>query len=707
LTKQELALFAMDKSPNICYMADMENHQLIYLNEIGKKMHGITDDSYIGKKCYDVIQKKKEVCSFCTNDKLKEGEFYKWDFYNPIIDEYFELLDTMVKTDGRKVRIEIAMNVDQKAKYLKALEHKLTLEKTLLKCAQSLTGHSNIDVALDSLLKVIAEFYDADRVLIFEIKEGENLIGITYERVSEGLEKHMDKLQEIPIEVFADWFTSFIKNGEYGIASIVDEVDKDSALYKVLEPQGIESLLVAPLVISKKTIGFIGLDNPRRKFNDSSLLRSMALFAANDLDKKRLLIDLENLSYKDVFTGLFNRNKYKKTIEEILLDKITTVGIIFLDINELKQVNDINGHEQGDKLILAVVAKIKSCFSTNVFRIGGDEFVILYLHSSRAEFEKKALELRFTLLNDQKIGVSIGVTWSDYSYDIEKQITCTDELMYEDKRKFYSERRNRRNNFKPISSLKVEKDVSLDKFTLFLHPKISLSTGVIVGAEALVSKKGENRGFVCAETFISIYKFDGVILSLDLIILEKVCIMLKEWKEIGLPLLSVSVSFSCCSILEKEIGKKIANICKKYDIEPKLITIELAENISDISLISLAEIVEEIKSFDFKVALGDFGRGFSNLSILEKIHFDEVKLDNTLIKNIASNNGNKMALFHLCELCNSFRPTKLVAKGIETKEQFEILRDLKSKLDITQGPYFTHPLPVSDFLLYSKNKSNK
>lgn len=422
------------------------------------------------------------------------------------------------------------------------------------------------------------------------------------------------------------------------------------------------------------------------------------------LQKKKFLTDLEHLSYTDALTGLFNRNKYIQTIEKIVCEELDTVGIVYLDINGLKDINDNYGHDIGDKLMLKVANLIKENFDDNVFRIGGDEFVVLFIQSNHKEFETKALNLRTAISNYPEISVSLGIAWCANTDDIFKQITYADELMRIDKEKYYSEQKTNSKNYNPTAIINLQNDIKDDKFVIFLQPQIYFANEKISGAEALVRKKDENGGLIYPDKFISTYELDGVISYLDLLVLEKVCALLKEWKECGYPLIPISVNFSRKTILEHNIAKTASNICKKYGIEPNLITIELTEHISNISVENLNKILITIQSYGFKIALDDFGREYSNLSTLANLPFDEIKIDKTLIDNLTSNPSIKDAIYHTCKMCNSFRNTKMVVEGVETYEQVEILRELNCNLDIAQGYYFSKPLTIEDFLQYYKNQ---
>ena len=437
MKEHDLSHLAMSKLDAICYISDIETDELLYLNEIGRKHLGVEKRDLTGRKCYEVLQGRTEKCSFCTNDQLTAEAFYKWEFYNPVMDLYFELLDTQVEIDGKTCRLEFAFDITDTKKKLTTLKTKLTFEETLLKCAQSLSEHKNMKDAINNLLAIICQFFEGDRSYIFELSEDGQAIDNTYEWNADGIEPQIQNLQNVPKEYVGSWFDRFERQGEFFITSLNTDVEVNSDIYDILEPQGIDSLMAAPLIIDNQTIGFLGVDNPRTNTLDTALIRSVTLFVTSELEKKKMNDELESSIYIDSFTKIYNRNKYIQVIDDIIANKPTTVGIIYLDINELKQANDDYGHEYGDNMILKLVELAKRVFPYDLFRIGGDEFIGLYFEENRTEFEKLSSELQREIDKNTDISVSMGIIWCVDTPDIINQIVKADECMYENKQKYY------------------------------------------------------------------------------------------------------------------------------------------------------------------------------------------------------------------------------------------------------------------------------
>lgn len=183
------------------YVVDMSTYELVYLNQTIKELIGMDegDSSCLGKKCFKVLQGKDKPCEFCTNHLLRVGEFYEWEYYNQLIGDYFFIKDTMFAYQGRMLRLEIADKATKRVEERRSLMNMLETELALIQCVHTLTENNNQQVAIDSLLKIIAEFYDADRAYIFEIHYESGIIVNTYEWCGRGVEPAIDKLQSVPL----------------------------------------------------------------------------------------------------------------------------------------------------------------------------------------------------------------------------------------------------------------------------------------------------------------------------------------------------------------------------------------------------------------------------------------------------------------------------------------------------------------------------
>lgn len=337
------------------------------------------------------------------------------------------------------VFIITAINLAATRKRENRTKKQLTIADTLINCITLLAEEKDINKAIDSLLKILNDYFDGDRAYLFEFDYEKQTTSNSYEYVTEGVTKEIDNLQDVPLEVIDIWIKKFEETGTFYISSLDKDVDKDSETYKYLEMQQIESLIAVPLIENDIIIGFLGIDNPKINYEDLSLLSSATFFILDSIDRRETHEKLQHLSFEDTLTSVYNRNKFNNDIEEYHNKPVDNIGVAFFDLNGLKEVNDTEGHEAGDRLIKNTANAINSVFVGETYRIGGDEFVVITAPVEKNIFKQKVREA-IEKLTTNGISVSYGTSWAQNSQTIEKQLTTADHLMYENKLLHYKEK---------------------------------------------------------------------------------------------------------------------------------------------------------------------------------------------------------------------------------------------------------------------------
>lgn len=206
------------------------------------------------------------------------------------------------------------------------MQRKLDIESTLLECIRILNREENFPQAVDMVLENLGMMHQADRAYIFEysvLKNGGLIANNTYEWCSEGIFPQKEVLQNVPISYMSCWQKMFERREDVVIDNLESIRDSDLDMYSVLKPQGIESLIVVPLVLNDVISGFIGVDNPKANRDDHSLLHSLAYFVTNEQRKRNMQSELKRMSYCDDLTGLHNRNSYISVLQK--LEKIPRI----------------------------------------------------------------------------------------------------------------------------------------------------------------------------------------------------------------------------------------------------------------------------------------------------------------------------------------------------------------------------------------------
>lgn len=317
------------------------------------------------------------------------------------------------------------------------IRQRLEIATMLNSCVGKLNSDTDIDVGINNLLATVNGYFQADRTYVFEIDPDRDVLINTFEYIcGQEVSAQMDNLQEVPVSVIKVWMQNFRQGRSYYMSDLEQERGRPS--YEMLKAQQVWRLLAVPLMKGGAMVGFLGVDNPRAHYDDATLLASIQFFVTNSLDRKKQQAYLEKLSYRDMLTGLYNRNRYIERLEAYKQVQDQQIGAIYIDLNGLKKVNDEQGHRAGDELIVRAAGTIAGIFAEDAYRVGGDEFVVILLDVSREEFARKTEQLR-RQMQENGVDASIGGVWQASTENLENLLRRADENMYREKKRYYSQ----------------------------------------------------------------------------------------------------------------------------------------------------------------------------------------------------------------------------------------------------------------------------
>lgn len=317
------------------------------------------------------------------------------------------------------------------------IRQRLEIATVLNSCVGKLNSDTDIDVGINNLLATVNGYFQADRTYVFEIDPDRDVLINTFEYIcGQEVSAQMDNLQEVPVSVIKVWMQNFRQGRSYYMSDLEQERGQPS--YEMLKAQQVWRLLAVPLMKGGAMVGFLGVDNPRAHYDDATLLASIQFFVTNSLDRKKQQAYLEKLSYRDMLTGLYNRNRYIERLEAYKQVQDQQIGAIYIDLNGLKKVNDEQGHRTGDELIVRAAGTIAGIFAEDAYRVGGDEFVVILLDVSREDFARKTEQLR-RQMQENSVDASIGGVWQASTENLENLLRLADENMYREKKRYYSQ----------------------------------------------------------------------------------------------------------------------------------------------------------------------------------------------------------------------------------------------------------------------------
>ena len=695
-------LSLLNEISELVYVSDPETYELLFVNQTGCQTLHL--ENYKHKKCYEVLQGKTSPCEFCTNDRLCDDNFYTWEFTNPSIGRHFLLKDKIIQWHGKTARMEIAFDITERDLQKQELKNMLDVQTLITNCVRMLYAVDDLDQTINAVLTQIGEFLVSDRAYVFEIKD--ELMNNTHEWTAPGISPQLEKLQQLDLSLISDWLPFFEKND----CIIIDDVEQlqktNPAAYATLHAQEITSLIAAPIFLDNKLAGYIGIDNydSEKIKNSSYLLLSMSIFLSYAIRHRNHVDMLHRLSYHDLLTNALNRNAFMDVLSQFRPGQYASAGIIYIDINGMKEINDFYGHHQGDKILITTVAKVFNLFKPDeLFRIGGDEFVIITYDLTETDFYEKFNLLRniFCEKTNLPFSIATGSCWVKSPSDLNSLLQQADSAMYTDKKKFYygKEKTSRyRHNLDDILNLAnysaLQEALTAGQFCIYFQPKISLDTEEFIGSEALIRYINQAGEIIAPNNFIPILEEARLIKMLDLYVFEEVCKQINIWKERKMRVKPVSINLSRSTLSYHFLADQLLALITKHNIDISLLELEVTETAEVDNQLVFSQALEKLKEYGFSISIDDFGVRNASLSLFTTINFDILKLDRSLVKTLAQNQKARILIRSLAVICSDLG-IKLIAEGVETLEQLDILKELRC--NEVQGYLFSKPLPLNDF----------
>ncbi|MFQ7798380.1 MAG: EAL domain-containing protein [Coprobacillus cateniformis] len=691
-------LAPMNEISEMMYVSDIDTYELLFINDAGKRIFQV-DDTQKSLKCYKVIQGFDEPCPFCTSSLLKMDETHSWEYTNPLLKKHYLLKDRLIEWDGRIARMEIAFDITEANNEKKELKQRLKRDNIRLECIRELYHNRDINMAMSNILKQIGELFLADRayILLFHNNHFSNLA----EWCREGVEPQIDSLQDIPLTGYEVWVSELEEHKDIVIDDIRELKNKLPSGYDFLAQQGIRNLTWVPLEKDGHLNGCIGLDNQPLNMSKMAVpfLRTVQYFIALTMERNENEKTLFELSHLDKLTSFYNRNCFIQDVAD-MSHQHESVGVIYLDVNGLKETNDNFGHDAGDKLLKACAEIIKrSSTSKYLYRIGGDEFVVIYMKISKEEFEYNVQKMKNNFMSSQ-CRVAIGVQWTKDSQDIQNIIKRADELMYSNKQEYYSTHKTtgRYRHDKTLQYLSnpdiLDLKISQGQFHVYLQAKIDVKSCELVGADALIKYKDDSQFIQSPDKFISILEDSHQIDKIDFFVFEKICQQLQEWKNANKKLFPISSHFSRSTFMKYDFLERLETKVELYDVHKKYLEVEITENMFTTNYKEVKERITQIRSAGFIVSVDDFGIESSNLALLATAQFDILKIDKSFISDVVSNKNTRTVIESMVDVCTKMN-IKLIAEGVENKEQLNVLKECGIRT--VQGFLFSKPIPMIEY----------
>ena len=434
----------------------------------------------------------------------------------------------------------------------------------------------------------------------------------------------------------------------------------------------------------------------------------------NEQEAERLAQEerIRHQAYHDPLTGLPNRASFAEQLESAIRRARRTgwtLGVMFLDLDRFKFINDSLGHDSGDQLLRVASGRIQRCVreSDMLFRMGGDEFTVL-LENVRGPEEAAAVAQRIleafagpVKLQQHDIGVTVSIGVALFPKDDasgERLAKSADTAMYRAKDlgrnryEFFTAEMNERVESQMLLEAALHRAVKEEEFVLHFQPRVCAASRAVVGAEALLRWRHPDRGLVPPADFIPLLEETNLIVPVGAWVLDAACRQAKQWHDRGLPL-RMSVNISSRQFRSESLVDTVASALRSSGLAPQFLELELTESLLVDNTEGAISLMTRLKELGVAISIDDFGTGYSSLGYLKRFPIDLLKIDRAFIRDITSSAKDAAIVEAISALARSLG-IGLVAEGVEEARQAEFLS--ARYCTEMQGYYFSRPVPAEE-----------
>ncbi len=432
-------------------------------------------------------------------------------------------------------------------------------------------------------------------------------------------------------------------------------------------------------------------------------------------DRKKAERHLVHLAHHDSLTGLPNRTYLQDRLRREVArgrrgDRL--FALLLLDLDRFKGINDALGHHAGDELLKAVAERLGEATGEDdtLARLGGDEFALLQADIASPREAAQRAERVIALLGDPfviageeiVIGASIGlVIHPTDGDDVDNLLKKADIAMYRAK----AEGRNAYRAFSPEMMAAAQGGIALEaelrrallnqEFELFYQPQIDLRSSRIIGAEALIRWRHPTKGLVRPLDFLPFAEEMGLIIPINEWVMREACREARTWQEMDLPRLRIAVNLSPVQFRNHDMSALVTDILERSKLDPSLLELELTESILMSDSEAVTRELRELRRLGVSVSIDDFGTGYSSLAYVKKFPVDRIKIDQSFVRNIATDPNDAAIVRAIINLGHSLG-IDVIAEGVDSVEQVDMLRT--EGCEEAQGYLFSKPIPAEDFV---------
>jgi len=507
----------------------------------------------------------------------------------------------------------------------------------------------------------------------------------------------------------------------HGRPTWIPDVTRDPNFWRADQAReaGLKAAISLPILVGTEVAGVMEFFASEAMEPDLSLLDVMAQIGVHMgriIERNRSQQLIQQLMHSDPLTHLPNRRLFTDRLNQARVQAQLEGGqlaLMVLDLDRFKFINDSLGHEMGDRLIQQVAVRLLSLVNNydHVARLGGDEFAILLPRITNAEeaaaYAQRLLDIfaqPFRVAGQELyVTTSVGISlYPDHGPDPESLLCQAENALDRAKENrnhyaLYSEVMGARSPERIFLEQHLRKALNKGELLVHYQPQISLKTGRVMGAEALVRWQHPELGLVSPAKFIPLAEDTGLIIPITEWVLQEVCEQSCRWQRQGLEPVRVSVNLSGCHFKRQNLLTMVTRVLAETGLAPEYLELELTEGILMKKVEETIATLARLSDIGVQFAVDDFGTGYSSLSYLHRFPINTLKIDRSFVKDAVQDSDSRAIIKAITTLGHNL-DLNVVAEGTETGEQIAFLRAIGC--DVAQGFYFSKPLPAEKFATY-------
>jgi|LGVF01.2.fsa_nt_gb diguanylate cyclase (GGDEF)-like protein len=572
----------------------------------------------------------------------------------------------------------------------------------------------NYNEKITNLLEMCGRYYQVDRANLYLFSSDMKTVTFTHEWCSEGIDSIIGQDEIFQTEEIPWWMNQLKNNPSIYIGNLKQLPEEAVVEKQIFMKYKVDSILSIPVISNENLLGFLIFNTVRKPavlIDDYiELLKIISNTLADALVKVNAEKEINYMAYYDGLTGLSNRTFFKEHLmKEIYLSKRTMklIGVVFIDLDGFKLVNDSLGHDAGDELLREVGRRLTECVrkQDTVCRFGGDEYLVMFTNIVTVDdihlIAKNMMKIfeKPMKIKNQELFITASSGIAMYPIDGDEP----DVLIKNADLAMYTSKDSGKNKYTLCSPYLKEDVMTKMKLTnslyralerneliLYYQPQICIETKKIIGMEALIRWNHPELGIILPDTFIPLAEQHAeLIIPIGEWVLMTACQQSMNWQKMGIPPLRIAVNLSGEQFRNIKLVDSVKQVILKTGMNPKYLELEITESIAIKGSFNSNEVLQELKDFGVSIAIDNFGIEYSSLNRLKSLPIDRIKMDIEFVHGLTKNIKDEAIAKVIIQLAKNL-DLKVIAEGVETEAQLAFLT--KQLCDEAQGYYYYKPM---------------